>query len=332
MDEAISNNYKESLLQDQSSSRTKRKLRLIICLVTLFTLIIAAIISASVILKQKTESKSLSFNPTNAITAVCELISEDPDSCFDSIASLYDAQIPLLSSWSNGDSRINPSRIFVLSLYASRIELENVASSIEKIISVSPKTVGVLRNCQGMIRFSLKQLNESVVSLGVDPDEKILAINKVVWDLQLWIGEAQGQVQRCVDLLEDIPSTVAVNINAAQQNMRNSRGILGKVDDIFDLFYPRIGTALGSLILEFEYGLTVWLFCSAYLLLGLPACLLPITRDEDIILLSTFSWRAETGVGMYLEEALERISKGGDSSSLENHDIPDLASSELQSV
>ncbi|MCD7455448.1 hypothetical protein HAX54_028135 [Datura stramonium] len=129
-----------------------------------------------------------------------------------------------------------------------------------------------------MIEFSLKQLNESEVSLGVDPDEKILAINKVVWDLQRWIGEAMGQVQRCVDLLEEIPSTVAVEIReksyAAQQNMRNSRGILQKVNDIFDLFYPRIGSALGSLIWEFEYGLTVWLFCFGYLLLIFLFCLL----------------------------------------------------------
>ncbi|KAH0687028.1 hypothetical protein KY284_017581 [Solanum tuberosum] len=156
---------KEKLLQDEkSSSRSKRKLRLIICLLALFIPIIVAVISASIILKQQTESNSVSFFPRNAITSV-----------------------------------------FILSLYASRIELENVATSIEKAISevdmINPESVGVLRNCQGMIEFSLKKLNESEMSLGIDPDEKILAINKVVWDLQLWIGEAMGQVQRCYDLL-----------------------------------------------------------------------------------------------------------------------------------
>ncbi|KAH0687029.1 hypothetical protein KY284_017582 [Solanum tuberosum] len=270
MDESFSTKYKESLLQDEnSSSRTKRKLRLIICLVTLFSLIIAAIISASIILKQETESKSLSFNPTDAIRNVCDVISDDPDSCFDSIAALSDAVIPSLL-WSKNRDKINLSRIFILSLYSSRIELENVASSIEKAISeehmINTKSVGVLRNCQGMVKFSLKQLNESEMSLGIDPDEKILGINKVVWDLQRWIGEAMGQVQRCIDLLEDIPSTVTAEIKeksyAAQQNMKNSRGILQKINDILDLFYPKIGSALGSLFWEFEYGLNVWLFCS----------------------------------------------------------------------
>ncbi|KAK4350517.1 hypothetical protein RND71_029830 [Anisodus tanguticus] len=263
MDESINNKYKESLLQDEkSSSRTKRKLRLIICLLTLFTLIIAAIISTSIILKQKIESKSLSYYPTNAITSVCDLISEGSYSCFDSIATLYysyESQSPI-SSWLNRD-KINPSRVFILSLYASRIKLENVALSLEKTISEEhmskSETVGILRNCKGMIKFSLKQLNESEISLGIDPDEKILEINKVVWDLQRWIGEAMGQVQRCVDSLEEIPSTVEIREQSyvVQNYMRNSREILRKVDDIFDLFYPRIGSALGSLVSEFEYGL-----------------------------------------------------------------------------
>ncbi|KAL3342899.1 hypothetical protein AABB24_026771, partial [Solanum stoloniferum] len=282
MDESISTKYKESLLQDEnSSSRTKRKLRLIICLVTLFSLIIAAIICASIILKQEIESKSLSFNPTDAIRNVCDVISDDPDSCFDSIAALSDALIPSLL-WSKNRDKINLSRIFILSLYASRIELENVASSIEKAVSevhmIDTKSVGVLRNCQGTVKFSLKQLNESEMSLGIDPNKKILAINKIVWDLQRWIGEAMGQVQRCIDLLEDIPLTVGAEIKeksyAAQQNMRNSRGILHKIDDIFDLFYPKIGSALGSLFWEFEYGLTVWLFCFGYFLLIFLFCLL----------------------------------------------------------
>lgn len=142
---------------------------------------------------------------------------------------------------------------------------------------IDTKSVGVLRNCQGMVKFSLKQLNQSEMSLGIDPDEKIQAINKVVWDLQRWIGEAMGQVQRCIDLLEDIPSTtVRAEIRRksyeAQQRMRNSRGILHKIDDIFDLFYPRIGSALGSLFWEFEYGLNVWLFCFGYLLLIFLFC------------------------------------------------------------
>lgn len=280
MDELMSN--KERLLQDEkSSSRTKRKLRFIICLLTLFTLIIAAIIYASIILKHETESKSLSFYPINAITSVHDLVSRDPYSCFDSIAAVHDAQLPSLL-WSKDRDKMNPSRIFILSLYASRIELEKVASSIKKAISEvhmnNPKSVGVLRNCQGMMEFSLKQLNESEVSLGMDPDEKILRVNKVVWDLQRWIGEAMGQVQRCCDLLETIPSTVSEEIREksyeAQQNMKNSRGILRNMDSIFDLFYPRIGTALGSLVWEFEYGLTVWLFCFEYLLLIFLFCLL----------------------------------------------------------
>ncbi|XP_019068232.1 uncharacterized protein [Solanum lycopersicum] len=273
MDESDSTKYIESLLQNENSfSRTKRKLRLIICLVTLFSLIVAAIISASIILKQETESKSLLFNPTDAIRNVCYLISDDPYSCYDSIAALSDT---LISS----RDKINLSRIFILSLYASRIELENVASSLEKAIHmIDTKRVGVLRNCQGMVKLSLKQLNESEMSLGIDPDEKILAINKVVWDLRRWMGEAMDQVQRCTDLLEEIPLTVMVEIKeksyAAQQNMMNSIEILHKKEDNFDLFYPRIGSALGSLFWEFEYGLNVWLLCFGYLLLIFLFCLL----------------------------------------------------------
>ncbi|KAH0690382.1 hypothetical protein KY290_018616 [Solanum tuberosum] len=218
---------KEKLLHDEkSSSRSKRKLRLIICLLALFIPIIVAVISASIILEQQTESNSLSFFPRNAITS-----------------------------------------IFILSLYASRIELENVATSIEKAISevdmINPETVGVLRNCQGMIEFSLKKLNESEMSLGIDPDEKIFAINKVVWDLQLLIGEAMGQVQRCYDLLEKIPSTtirdeIRRKSYEALQKMKNSRGILQNMDEILDLFYPRIGTTLVSFAWEYDYGRTTF--------------------------------------------------------------------------
>ncbi|XP_004236206.2 pectinesterase 1-like [Solanum lycopersicum] len=268
---------KEKLLKDEkSSSRSKRKLQLIVCLLALFIPIIVAVICASIILKQQTESNSLSFFPTNAITSVCDLISGDPDSCFDSIATLHSAQIP-------SRHEINPSQIFILSLYASRIELENVVTSIEKSISevamIKLESVGVLRNCQGMIEFSLKKLNESEMSLGIDPAEKTLAINKVVWDLQLWIGEAMGNVQGCYDLLEKIPSTtVRAEIRRksyeALQKMKNSRGILQNMDEILDLFYPRIGTALVSLAWEYDYGRTVWLFCFEYLLLIFLFCLL----------------------------------------------------------
>ncbi|PHU23768.1 hypothetical protein BC332_08875 [Capsicum chinense] len=236
-----------------------------ISLLTLFTLIIASIIYSSIILKQETESKSLSFNPIAAITSVCDLISEDSYSCFDSIASFYYAQTPSLD-------KISPFRIFIFSLYASRIELENVAASLQNAMSgvhVNPKSVGVLRNCQGMIEFSLKQINEAEMSLGVDPDEKIWGVNEVVWDLQRWVGEAMGKVQTCVDLSKGIPENVRVEIReksiVALQNLRNSKGILQNVDEIFGLFYPRIGSALGSLVWEFEYGLTVWLFCFGYL-------------------------------------------------------------------
>ncbi|TMX01420.1 hypothetical protein EJD97_024552 [Solanum chilense] len=268
---------KEKLLKDvKSSSRTKRKLQLIVCLLALFIPIIVAVICASIMLKRQTESNSLSFFPTNAITSVCDLISEDPDSCFDSIATLHSAQIP-------SRHEINPSQIFILSLYASRIELENVVTSIEKSISevamIKLESVGVLRNCRGMIEFSLKKLNESEMSLGIDPAEKTLAINKVVWDLQLWIGEAMGKVQGCYDLLEKIPSkTVRAEIRRksyeALQKMKNSRGILQNMDEILDLFYPRIGTALVSFAWEYDYGRTVWLFCLEYLLLIFLFCLL----------------------------------------------------------
>ncbi|PHT88057.1 hypothetical protein T459_10163 [Capsicum annuum] len=118
-------------------------------------------------------------------------------------------------------------------------------------VHVNPKSVGVLRNCQGMIEFSLKQINEAEMSLGVDPDEKIWGVNEVVWDLQRWVGEAMGKVQTCVDLSKGIPENVRVEIReksiVALQNLRNSKGILQNVDEIFGLFYPRIGSALGSL-------------------------------------------------------------------------------------
>uniref|UniRef100_M1BJI9 Uncharacterized protein n=1 Tax=Solanum tuberosum TaxID=4113 RepID=M1BJI9_SOLTU len=123
---------KEKLLQDKkSSSRSKRKLRLIICLLALFIPIIVAVISASIILKQQTESQGTLLHQS--------VISSD--SCFDTIATLHFAQI--LSR-----DKINPSQIFILSLYASRIELENVATSIEKAISevdmINPESVGEL--------------------------------------------------------------------------------------------------------------------------------------------------------------------------------------------
>ncbi|XP_019267663.1 PREDICTED: uncharacterized protein LOC109244950 [Nicotiana attenuata] len=286
MDKPTNNSLNEGLLHVQnqpSSSRFKRKLRSVLLLAILFTLIIVTIVSLLTIFKHKIESKSLSNYPLDAIQTVCWLpnLSENPDSCVNSIASFYYADVNPPPLWLNRD-RINPSQILMLSLHASMNELFDLSSSAPETIvlhSNKPKTKSLLKECQGMFKFSLIQLNESLKSLGDDPDEKILATNKLVWDLQSWIGEAQGQVERCIDWLEMTESTVAAEMKRrtrmCQQYMRNSRGILKNVDEIFDIFYPGTGSVFGSLILEFfQYDLYVWFLFLQYLFLFFLFCLI----------------------------------------------------------
>ncbi|XP_019166916.1 PREDICTED: uncharacterized protein LOC109162687 [Ipomoea nil] len=270
MEDSFSKTSKQPILQTQSSSRNRAKLQLTFSLLIFFSLIIASIICVFNVLKHHAQSQSLSHNPENAIHSVCSFTS-DPYFCYDVVY--------VSSSTPDG---INPTRIFSTSLLSSLGYLSELVDLPKSMISgLDPETRFVLRECEFMFVFAQSQLNESVARLHMGENSeygKMLGVDKLVWDLQSFISEAQGQVKRCTKWLESTKSPmdprIEVNTEMAERVMTICQEMLANRKDILDLFYPRISSVVGSLVLNSEYDFSVFLFCSQYLVLVFLCCLL----------------------------------------------------------
>lgn len=257
--------------QDHQSSRRRRKLSFIITSVVIFSLIIALIISVLSILQHDTEAEGLSANPTKAIRVVCSL-TPHPSPCSKSL-------MENLNIYPSKSNTINPSMIFTLSLHAAIDKVGDLISTVKAGILKAKKdstTLTALKRCRSLLEDSMKLVNNTMELMGqFDPEENAFTEDKfLIKALPGWMTNATENIERClteVELINDwtIRRDIKTEITSfSRPSMENSLMILVKMEEILELFDPRFGSVLASLLLEARgYVFIAGVFCSQYLFL-----------------------------------------------------------------
>lgn len=265
--------------QDHQSSRRRRKLSFIITSVVIFSLIIALIISVLSILQHDTEAEGLSANPTKAIRVVCSL-TPHPSPCSKSL-------MENLNIYPSKSNTINPSMIFTLSLHAAIDKVGDLISTVKAGILKAKKdstTLTALKRCRSLLEDSMKLVNNTMELMGqFDPEENAFTEDKfLIKALPGWMTNATENIERCLTEVELINSTsgeykdgwtirrdIKTEITSfSRPSMENSLMILVKMEEILELFDPRFGSVLASLLLEARgYVFIAGVFCSQYLFL-----------------------------------------------------------------
>lgn len=265
--------------QDHQSSRRRRKLSFIITSVVIFSLIIALIISVLSILQHDTQAEGLSANPTKAIRVVCSL-TPHPSPCSKSL-------IENLNIYPSKSNTINPSMIFTLSLHAAIDKVGDLISTVKAGILKAKKdstTLTALKRCRSLLEDSMKLVNNTMELMGqFDPEENAFTEDKfLIKALPGWMTNATENIERCLTEVELINSTsgeykdgwtirrdIKTEITSfSRPSMENSLMILVKMEEILELFDPRFGSVLASLLLEARgYVFIAGVFCSQYLFL-----------------------------------------------------------------
>lgn len=265
--------------QDHQSSRRRRKLSFIITSVVIFSLIIALIISVLSILQHDTQAEGLSANPTKAIRVVCSL-TPHPSPCSKSL-------MENLNIYPSKSNTINPSMIFTLSLHAAIDKVGDLISTVKAGILKAKKdstTLTALKRCRSLLEDSMKLVNNTMELMGqFDPEENAFTEDKfLIKALPGWMTNATENIERCLTEVELINSTsgeykdgwtirrdIKTEITSfSRPSMENSLMILVKMEEILELFDPRFGSVLASLLLEARgYVFIAGVFCSQYLFL-----------------------------------------------------------------
>ncbi|XP_027169646.1 pectinesterase 3-like [Coffea eugenioides] len=267
-------NKDRHLMEDQAS-RQKRKIRIYVFFIILFTVIIGSIITVSIALIQEKESELLSAStPDRSIHAICNLTPK-PTSCFDSIWSLYTNFATDL-----GEIKTTPSRIFALSLRAAINQLEDSMSANEKAISEvkDSRTLTVLKDCDVLFRNSLRLVNASVTAMGVESDDKIFKVAKSVDDMKEWMSSSAANIDKCLaGLRYDLQGSIngksyyslremRIKVSHARDDVANSLVMLKKMDTILG-----IANSFEFDILEY-LGFGLVLYVPQYLVLVVLIC------------------------------------------------------------
>ncbi|CDP12342.1 unnamed protein product [Coffea canephora] len=273
-------NKDRHLMEDQAS-RQKRKIRSYVFFIVLFTVIIGSIITVSIALIQEKESELLSAStPDRAIHAICNLTPK-PISCFDSIWSLRTN-----FSTDLGEIKTTPSRIFARSLGAAVNQLEDSISANEKAISEvkDSRTLTVLKDCDVLLRDSLRLVNASVTAMGVESDDKIFKAAKSVDDMKEWMSSSAANIDKCLaGLRYHLQGSIngksyhslremRIKVSYARDGVANSLVMLEKMDTILGMFNQTIFHAIFEFdILEY-LGFGLVLYVPQYLVLVVLIC------------------------------------------------------------
>lgn len=273
-------------MEDQAS-RQKRKIRSYIFFIILFTVIIGSIISViSIALKQEEESELHSAStPDRAIHAVCDLTPK-PTSCFDSIWSLHTN-----FSTDLGEIRPTPSRIFKLSLRAAVNQLGGSISANQKAIYEvkDPRTLTDLKDCDVLLRDSLRLVNASVTAMGVESDDRVFEVAESVHDMKEWMSNSTTNIDKCLaGLRYDDPRgsingksyyglrEMRIKVLRARDDVANSLVMLERMDTILGMFNQTMFDAFFEYDSVFEmleyYGFGLVLFCLQFLFLVILLC------------------------------------------------------------
>lgn len=270
--------------QDHQSSRRRRKLTFIITSVVIFSVIIGLIITVLSILEHDTEAQGLSANPTKAIKVVCSM-TPYPRPCSKSL-------MENLNIYPSKSNTINPSKIFTLSLHAATDKVTDLISTVKAAILKAKKdsrTLTALKRCRSLLEDSMKLVNNSMELMGqFDPEENVFTEDKfLIKALPSWMTNATENINSCLIEMKVINGRtnnttsgededdwaiirdIETEINGfSRPSMENSLMILVNMEEILELFDPRFGSVLASLLSEARgYGFVVSVFCSQYLVL-----------------------------------------------------------------
>ncbi|KAK1435803.1 hypothetical protein QVD17_01572 [Tagetes erecta] len=220
------NDDESSVIPCQSPSPKRRRTVAAIITLTLFAIIIGAIISAALVHRSHTnppESKqSSTIKSIKSIKAVCA-VTQHPESCFTDISSI------------NSGRFVDPEMIFNLTVQLATNELTNISSLPKTLISKSNdlRTGTALRDCASLFDDALSQMSRSVESMTVLTEEKMA-------DLKTWISAAMTDLETCVDGLEEMGSTdvdeVKMKMQRSIELMSDCLAILANLDAILDRF------------------------------------------------------------------------------------------------
>lgn len=209
----------------------------VIFLLILLTLLVAATV-AGLIYNSTTNkspesttipSQSFSANQAETIRTVCS-VTQYSNSCITAISSLK-----------NLPPKPDPELIFTLSLNITIVELKNISSLPETLISKSndPRAGTALRDCVSLFDDAVSQLSNSVTSMVEGPGEKVLTEVKIR-DVNTWISAAMTDQDTCLDGLEEMGSTVLdevrMKVQRSKEYMSNSLAILANMHALLDKF------------------------------------------------------------------------------------------------
>ncbi|XP_030972795.1 pectinesterase 3-like [Quercus lobata] len=217
-------------IEEQAFKKKTRK-RLIIVIISSIVLLALVIgVVAGTIIHKRNSSSSPSSNPVPAtevtpaasLKAVCS-VTQYPNSCFSSISSLETA------------NTTDPKVLFKLSLHVAINELSKLANNIpSKLTAITndPKVKEALIICQGLFEDAVDRLNDSISSMEVGSDDKLLSSAKIN-DIKTWLSTTITDQETCLDSLQDLNSTVLDYMKIATKNSTeftsNSLAIVAKI-------------------------------------------------------------------------------------------------------
>jgi pectinesterase inhibitor-like protein len=216
---------------EEQAFRKKTRKRLIIVIISsivLLTVVIGVVVGTIIYKRNNNSSPSSNSVPTTEITpatslkAVCS-VTQYPNSCYSSISSLETS------------NTTDPEVLFKLSLRVAINELSNLANDLPTKLTASTndtKVKAAIKVCQGLFEDAVDRLNDSISSMEVGKDEKLLSSAKID-DIKTWLSTTITDQETCLDSLQELNSTLLESMRTATKNSTefasNSLAIVAKI-------------------------------------------------------------------------------------------------------
>lgn len=193
--------------QEEAAFKRKTRKRLIIIVVSLILLaaIIIGVVAGTVAHKKnKNDSDdivpSASKSPAQSIKAVCS-VTRYPDSCFSSISSVEES------------NTTDPEKIFQVSLKVALGAMEKIATLPDEWMKKTddPFVQQALKICRVVFDDAADSLNDTISSMDVAGDEKLLSVSKI-GDLRTWMSTSLTDLETCLDALLEVNATITDDI------------------------------------------------------------------------------------------------------------------------
>ncbi|KAK1263694.1 putative pectinesterase/pectinesterase inhibitor 24 [Acorus gramineus] len=181
---------------DQASLEARRKTRKRFTIVGLSTLVLTAVIVGAVVGTSQGRSKSKDGSEAQPLSTSVKAICKStlyPDSCFSSLSPL-----------TNSSTRIDPVKLFMLSMEVALNELYHVSEKVSSLkgVAADKMTSAAVADCQELLGLAMDNLNDSLsTNIDLAPPEDVLD------DLKTWLSAAMTDQQTCIDGFIDSAST-----------------------------------------------------------------------------------------------------------------------------